>query len=255
MKPRMFIASSSDNLELAHAAQEGLEHEVEATVWSQGVFNLSKTAMSSLLDQVGESDFGLFVFAPSDVVTINDTAKPVVRDNVVFELGLFIGRLGLERCFILTPRGVDDLHLPTDLTGITTASYEPARQDKNLVAALGPACSKILRSVKIAGMLIKAEVEAPLIEAKQLAKAATSDENDIKSIIQSWMTSRSVSEFRKAIYFDHLDTNLNLQPGSTEKYIEEIAGRYHLATVRKGAETIMFRQIPMSERRRPSVRY
>ncbi|WP_205619161.1 hypothetical protein, partial [Komagataeibacter rhaeticus] len=49
MKPRMFIASSADHLDLAYATQEGLEHDVEATVWNQGVFTLSRSTMSTLL--------------------------------------------------------------------------------------------------------------------------------------------------------------------------------------------------------------
>jgi hypothetical protein len=34
MKPKMFIGSSLEKIDLAYAAQEGLEHHVEATVWS-----------------------------------------------------------------------------------------------------------------------------------------------------------------------------------------------------------------------------
>ena len=137
----MFIASSTDHLDLAYAAQEGLEHDVEPTVWTQGVFTLSRSTMSGLLDVVGESDFGLFVFAPSDITAINEAEQQTVRDNVIFELGLFIGRLGQERCFIVMPRNVDDLHLPTDLVGVTIATFDANRQDGNLVAALGPVSS------------------------------------------------------------------------------------------------------------------
>src|SRR4051794_840743 len=113
MKPRMFIASSSEHLDLAYAAQEGLEHDVEVTVWTQGMFSLSKTTMASLIDELDESDFGLFILAPDDVTAIRSTSKQTVRDNVIFELGLFIGRLGSDRCFLVVPRGVEDLHLPT----------------------------------------------------------------------------------------------------------------------------------------------
>lgn len=153
VKPRMFIASSADHLDLAYAAQEGLEYDVEATVWSQGVFKLSRSTMSTLLDVVDESDFGLFVFAPSDISAIKETQKQTIRDNVIFELGLFIGHLGPDRCFIIMPRSIDDLHLPTDLLGVTVASFEACRQDGNLVAALGPACSRIRAAVKNVGFI------------------------------------------------------------------------------------------------------
>src|SRR3954471_4213025 len=122
MKPRMFIASSVEHIDLAYAAQESLEHDVESTVWSQGVFSISRTAMASLIDALDDSDFGLFILAPDDVTAIRDTSMKTVRDNVIFELGLFVGRLGNDRCFLIIPRGVEDLHLPTDLLGLTPAN-------------------------------------------------------------------------------------------------------------------------------------
>ncbi len=242
MKPRMFIASSVDNLDLAYAAQEGLEHDVDCTVWSQGVFNLSKSTMTSLIDTLDESDFGLFVFAPSDIVEMKDETKRVVRDNVIFELGLFMGKLGQDRSFILTPRNVDDVHLPTDLTGITTASYDATRQDGNLVAALGPACSKIRRAVKLLGRVDAVESPKPTTSTVVADPDLITDENDIISLIQSWMGSRSTSDNRKAIYFSKVDSELNLAPGSASKYIEEAAKRWNYGVERRGASTIIFRE-------------
>jgi predicted nucleotide-binding protein len=103
MKPRMFIASSVEQLQLAYAAQENLEHNLECTVWSQGVFDLSKTAIASLIDEMENTDFGLFILAPDDLAKIRDTTKAAVRDNVIFELGMFVGRLGSDRCFLIVP--------------------------------------------------------------------------------------------------------------------------------------------------------
>ena len=143
----MFIASSAEHLDLAYAAQEGLEHDVEVTVWSQGVLALSKSALASLIDELDESDFGLFILAPDDITAIRDASKQTVRDNVIFELGLFIGRLGSDRCFLIVPRGMEDLHLPTDLLGVTPAMFDPDRQDENMTASLGPACNRIRKAV------------------------------------------------------------------------------------------------------------
>lgn len=95
MKPRLFVASSSEQLDLAHAAQENLDRDAEVTVWDQGIFEPSRNTMASLLDQLDSSDFGLFIFAPDDVTAMRDRTHSTVRDNVIFELGLFAGRLGI----------------------------------------------------------------------------------------------------------------------------------------------------------------
>src|SRR5262245_60901304 len=141
--PTLFIGSSSESLGVAYAVQKNLERIADVTVWTQGVFKLSKFNLESLLDVVEDSDFGLFVFGPDDIVTMRGTEMQAVRDNVVFELGLFVGRLGRERTFILMPSDAPELHLPTDLLGINPATYRtPSRPDR-LLAALGPACHDI----------------------------------------------------------------------------------------------------------------
>ena len=37
-------------------------------------------------------DFGIFVFTPDDETFVSGEVKHVARDNVVFELGLFVGK-------------------------------------------------------------------------------------------------------------------------------------------------------------------
>lgn len=154
-KPRVFIGSSTESLASAEAIQENLEHATIPVVWTQGIFDVSTYTLESLLNTLGDTDFAIFVFAPDDVVLIRDVVNSVVRDNVLYELGLFTGHLGRNRTFIVMPRGVKDFRLPTDLLGITTVTYDPVRLDKNPVAALGTACTKIKRAIQ------KAQAESP----------------------------------------------------------------------------------------------
>jgi hypothetical protein len=151
MKPTLFIGSSQESLDIAYAAQENLEDCVQALVWKQGLFSLSKFFLESLLDTLDEADFGLFVFAPDDLTRIREQEMRTTRDNVIFELGLFIGRLGTKRSFVLMPRDVAELHLPSDLLGLNTATFDLPENPKRLVAALGSACNKVRRAIREAG--------------------------------------------------------------------------------------------------------
>jgi Predicted nucleotide-binding protein containing TIR -like domain len=148
MKPRIFVASSSESLEIAYALQSNLDADAEVTVWSQGVFVLSSNTLDDLIKVAGEFDFGLFVFSPEDIVKIRDRQFLATRDNVIFELGLFIGRLGKERNFLVVPVGRQDFHLPTDLIGINLATFNLDRLDGNLQAALGPASNQIRKTLQ-----------------------------------------------------------------------------------------------------------
>lgn len=145
-KPRIFIASSVESLNVADAFNVNLDHQAEVTVWKNG-FNLSLSSIDSLVKMAGSVDFAIFIFTPDDIAEIREQKKHVVRDNVLFELGLFVGTLGKERCFIVKPRGTD-LHFPTDLLGLTPADYDGARSDSNLEAAVNHPCVLIKKEVE-----------------------------------------------------------------------------------------------------------
>lgn len=147
MKPRIFIGSSREGLNVAYAIQQNLTHDAEPTVWDQGIFELSRTTIESLARAVDDYDFGIFVFSPDDEIKMREINSNSIRDNVIFEFGLFTGRLGRDRVFFVKPDGCD-MHLPTDLLGITPGIYNPKREDGLLQAATGPACNQIREAIK-----------------------------------------------------------------------------------------------------------
>lgn len=155
MKPKLFIGSSVEGLNIAYSIHQNLRYDAEVTVWDQGVFELSATAIESLTKAVCENDFAVFVFNADDALVVRGNNQSAVRDNVIFELGLFIGRLGRERVFIVAPLG-SDLHIPSDLLGINPGTYETNRSDGSFQAATAPSCYQIKQQIKRLGCLDKA---------------------------------------------------------------------------------------------------
>ncbi len=148
MKPRLFIGSSKESLSISYAAQQNLCDDVEITVWTQGVFQPSETNLESILKYLSSCDFGIFIFSPDDILIIRAEENQAVRDNVIFELGLFVGHIGKDRCFILIPNDSGELRIPTDLIGMTPVEYETGRTDENMQAATGPACNSVRQIIK-----------------------------------------------------------------------------------------------------------
>jgi hypothetical protein len=165
MKPNLFIGSSTEQLETAYAIQTQLERACEPSVWDQGVFELSSNALDDLIAQLDKADFAVFVFGPDDFSTIREKEYETTRDNVVLELGLFIGRLGKARTFFVLPRNRRELRIPSDLLGVIAATYDDSREDRR--AALGPACFSIQERIEALGVR-QERLPQPAIEAKEI---------------------------------------------------------------------------------------
>jgi predicted nucleotide-binding protein len=116
VRPRIFIGSSGEAIDVCGALQQELDRDFEVTVWNQDVFHLTYDALDSLLAALDSSDAGVFVLRPDDITESRGQSSPTVRDNVIFELGMFIGRLGRDRSFLLTPN-ISALRFPSVSTG------------------------------------------------------------------------------------------------------------------------------------------
>lgn len=149
---RVFVMSSVEALEIARAIQSGFAHDsFSVVVWTDGVFRASQYALESLERELDQSDFAIAVVQPDDRTESRGHILPSPRDNVLFELAFFMGRLGRHRTFLVEPR--DDnggLKLPTDLKGINTVRYKRAPSE-DLAAAIGPACNEIRQVINELG--------------------------------------------------------------------------------------------------------
>ena len=155
-RPSVFIGSSKEGLPVAEAIQLGLDHDCQVTIWSQGVFGLSRGTLETLAEEVNRYDFAVLILTPDDLTLSREELTPSPRDNVLLELGMFIGAIGRRRSFIVYDR-TKQLKLPTDLAGITPATFAP-HDDNNFVAALGAVCTQIKQVAKDLGVRTRSEL-------------------------------------------------------------------------------------------------
>lgn len=148
-KPFVFIGSSTEGIEVAKAIQANLDYTCECQIWSQGLFGLSGGTLETLVKSLNDFDFAILVLTEDDITISRDQEQNSPRDNVIFELGLFIGGLGIDRTFIVVDRQAK-LKLPSDLGGITPATFEPPRKG-TLQSALGSSCLAIEQAIKKLG--------------------------------------------------------------------------------------------------------
>tara|TARA_R110002051_G_scaffold119593_1_gene192956 strand:- start:431 stop:1333 length:903 start_codon:yes stop_codon:yes gene_type:complete len=139
-KPRLFIVSTVEALPVAEDIQLNLEYaDIDVTLWSQpDTFQASSYTLESLEKAIKNHDFGLAIMSADDVVISRKVESAATRDNVIFELGLFMGSLSRERTFIAFPRG-NDSKLASDLQGLTPLTYtdiDERLDTKNLVTRL-----------------------------------------------------------------------------------------------------------------------
>ena len=137
---KVFIGSSSESLPHARRTVRLLrELGHQPLLWkTPGLFRVNKPHVADLERIAGDVDAAVFVFGEDDQVIVRDEEKPAVRANVLFEYGLFSGRLGSGRtCIVL----VGSPYLASDFSGIkhVMLSDKNAREElANWLKETGP---------------------------------------------------------------------------------------------------------------------
>jgi predicted nucleotide-binding protein len=109
--------------------------------WKKGVFGASEATIESLEKLLPQCDFAILILTADDKIRIREKRKVAPRDNVVFELGLFMGAIGRSRTFMLVEKR-DELRLPPDLLGVTYLSLH-MNNAKTIRESIGKAASSI----------------------------------------------------------------------------------------------------------------
>lgn len=126
IKKRLFIGSSSEELKLAEAAKVLLEKDFDVTIWNENVwdtsvFKINQNFLADLLKASLQFDFGILLGTNDDKIIFRGKEVLQPRDNVLFELGLFTGRLGTSKCAFLIDK---EIKLLSDFNGLTLAHFD-----------------------------------------------------------------------------------------------------------------------------------
>ena len=149
-RPVLFVGCSTESLSVAQAIQSAFEHDpIVVKVWTDDIFEASRFPIESLERELQGVDLAVLVLSPDDKVISRDSTTDAPRDNIVFELGLFMGALGRFRTFLVCPYGID-IKIPTDLEGLTTIRYRLDLQSE-VSSAMEPACTQLRDLILKAG--------------------------------------------------------------------------------------------------------
>lgn len=126
MRSKLFIGSSKEELDLARLAKSLLDKDFDVTIWDEkvwdaSVFKLNQNFLSDLLKATLIYDFGILIGTSDDEVVFRGNVRLQPRDNILFELGLFMGRMGTSKCAFLVE---NDIKLLSDFQGITLAKFD-----------------------------------------------------------------------------------------------------------------------------------
>lgn len=150
--PVLFIGSSVEGLQIAQEIQLGLKHaKIKVRPWSMpGVFGPGGVPVDDLIREVDNSDFAAFIFGPDDKLFSREEVYDAPRDNVVFELGMFIGRLDRNRSFIIKDQHAD-IKIPSDLLGVTPITYV-SKPGEDLAAPASTVCTELRKIITAIGV-------------------------------------------------------------------------------------------------------
>jgi hypothetical protein len=134
MKRKLFIGSSSEGKEIADKLKSKILEEcndwIEPKIWAdKNVFTLNKSTFHNLIDAARKFEYGIFIATADDVTKKRDETSKCMRDNVLFEAGMFLGSLGLTRAFLLVD---NECELPSDYNGTTVTIYDNLNIDNKI---------------------------------------------------------------------------------------------------------------------------
>jgi predicted nucleotide-binding protein len=130
-KPRIF---------LVHGRDDGAMHEVARYLERIGLDpvilrerpNAGRTLITKFQEESADIHFAVVLMTPDDIGGLGSAAqRPRARQNVIFELGFFVGKLGPGRVCALVS---GEIERPSDLDGVVYVQFGSSTEWKTLLA-------------------------------------------------------------------------------------------------------------------------
>jgi predicted nucleotide-binding protein len=121
-RPRIFVVHGRDD-----GAKDSVARFLERIglrpIILHELANRGRTIISKFRDEAADVGFAVVLMTPDDQGGIaGKTTRPRARQNVIFELGFFIGALGLDRVAALVGGEVEQ---PSDFDGVVYIPFDP----------------------------------------------------------------------------------------------------------------------------------
>lgn len=134
---KIFVGSSNEAIQYSLEVRALIEkYEMVPVSWHE-IFKPGDFTLDALLHITEEVDAAILIASPDDETWYRTQKRIEPRDNILFELGLFIAELGRFRTCILRiiSKDKEPATLPSDLLGVTYINYhfnQPANNENQL---------------------------------------------------------------------------------------------------------------------------
>jgi len=131
-RPRLFVGSSTEYKPLAEAlCSQATDKAIAIGWWASPEFANGYASLDALLKATETYDFAAFLLTADDERTMRSVSGRVPRDNVVFEYGLFLGRLRQGRVLGFVEA---ETKLPSDVAGIQMERFQVPKDSHERIA-------------------------------------------------------------------------------------------------------------------------
>lgn len=179
----VFIGSSTEGLDVAEAVKRQFAAISGVDIWNERVFELNRGNLDSLVKMVNIYDFAILCMTADNETVMRGEQQLTPGTNLFFELGLCMGRMGLDRTHMIVENSVT---MPTDFAGVSQATFDRPEIDGDLDAAVRNACSRVGEA------MVNALRQNALSYYPATALAAGYYQNFIKKIRESLMAKEQV---------------------------------------------------------------